>query len=95
MTKTLTRCAVRTITSCIAPTKKRKDRGYSVIAYNEDYNKHDPDCEEHVEPWAICRLSALHECLMDYYNKHPEHGVQVVFEELFSEHSYLQIVCSA
>jgi hypothetical protein len=66
---------------------KKKDRWYSVIAYNEDYDEHDPDCEEHVEPWAICRSSSLHECLRDYFDKHSEHGVQVVLEEFFSEHS--------
>jgi hypothetical protein len=66
---------------------KKKDRGYSVIAYNEDYDEHDPDCEDNVEPWAICLASALHECLMDYYGKHPEHGVQVMEQELFSENT--------
>jgi hypothetical protein len=62
-----------------------KDSGYSVSAYNEDWEIDDPKHEENEEPWAIFKNCVLHECIMDYYKKHPEFGVRAIGEEqLFS-----------
>jgi hypothetical protein len=49
--------------------------GYSVIAYDEKYDKDSEDAEQHSEPWAFS--IDLRSSIAEYYENHPELGVKV------------------
>lgn len=51
--------------------------GYSIIAYNEDYNEDNPRIED-LEYFAIFEKSALLDLLQMYYKKNQDKGVKLV-----------------
>jgi hypothetical protein len=58
---------------------RHQSGGYSVICYNQDYDKDgdEPD-EDNVEPFAICEDCPLHDLLHKYYKKNKSSGILVV-----------------
>ena len=53
-----------------------KNGGYSLIAYDESYDRDKEDRDEHVEPWIFS--VDLRHCIAEYYEQHPELGVKVL-----------------
>jgi hypothetical protein len=58
---------------------RHQSGGYSVICYNQDYDKDgdEPD-EDNTEPFAICEDCPIHELLHKYYKKKKSSGILVV-----------------
>ncbi len=55
---------------------EEKNGGYSLIVYDEYYNKDKEDYNDHMEPWTF--LVDLRESIGEYYEKHPELGIKVL-----------------
>jgi hypothetical protein len=53
-----------------------KNGGYSLIAYDEYYDKDKADRNDHMEPWTFS--VDLRDCIGEYYENHPELGVKVL-----------------
>jgi hypothetical protein len=56
---------------------KHESGGYSVVCYNQDYDKDNPG-EDTVEQFALCKDCALHELLCKFYKKNDQEGIMVV-----------------
>jgi len=56
-------------------TARQKDFGYCIIGLREDYNE---DKEETFDYWTLEDECALHDCLKEYYEKHPSEEILVL-----------------